>query len=132
MKRGDSSSSEPPRHVITRPISAFQLRPKFFLVEGRCCIISNSFELLLILFILPIVSCHFLSQYKYSLISVYCPNGNMQKCYQIYKLVSLVLGWIITLISVCMNKKLLQNRVVNSKEWKNLLYHWRIFTIHVL
>ena len=56
----------------------------------------------------------------------------MQKCYQIYKLVSLVLHRIITLISVCMNKKLLQNRVVNSKEWKNLLYHWRIFTIHVL
>ena len=37
----------------------------------------------------------------------------MQKCYQIYKLVSLVLHRIITLITVCMNKKLLQNRVVN-------------------
>ena len=37
----------------------------------------------------------------------------MQKCYQIYKLVSLVRYKIITWISVCMNKKLLQNRVVN-------------------
>ena len=37
----------------------------------------------------------------------------MRKCYQLYKLVSLGLDGIITLISVCMNKKLLQNQVVH-------------------
>ena len=40
----------------------------------------------------------------------------MQKCYQIYKLVSLVRYKIITWISVCMNKKLLQNRVVITEQ----------------
>ena len=46
----------------------------------------------------------------------------MQKCYQIYKFVGLVLGRIITLIRVCVSKKLLQNRVVNSNESHNTLY----------
>ena len=42
----------------------------------------------------------------------------MQKCYQIYKLMSLVRYRIITFICVCMNKELLQNEVVNTPSHK--------------
>ena len=59
---------------------------------------------------------HVLSQYKYLLISVYCPNCNICRNATNYinSFYSLGLDRIITLISVCMNKKLLQNRVVNK------------------